>query len=260
MHFGALAAGPGSFPLGCPTYLVQPDSCATPIRHSEFGILWQALTPPRKSSALPPPGSGRASPKAISGRTSYLRVRLEFLPYPHLIATLFNGCACGPPLPFTAASAWTWVDHPVSGLPGQTSSRFSRLVSLRLHGFPRLTLPVHAARRTVLQKVRGCALVALPQLVNTGFQVLFHSPPGVLFTFPSQYSALSVTKEYLALRGGPRSFPQGFSCPVVLRIPLHVICCRIRGFHPLWPAFPGSFCLASHTFLRSIPRRARAAV
>ena len=43
----------------------------------------------------------------------------------------------------------------------------------------------------------------LPQLVNTRFQVLFHSPPGVLFTFPSQYYALSVTKEYLALRGGP---------------------------------------------------------
>ena len=60
--------------------------------------------------------SYEASPKAISGRTSYLRVRLEFLPYPHLIATLFNGCAFGPPLPFTAASSWTWVDHPVSGL------------------------------------------------------------------------------------------------------------------------------------------------
>ena len=43
----------------------------------------------------------------------------------------------------------------------------------------------------------------LPQLVNTGFQVLFHSPPGVLFTFPSQYFALSVTEEYLGLRGGP---------------------------------------------------------
>ena len=52
----------------------------------------------------------------------------------------------------------------------------------------------------------------LPQLVNTGFQVLFHSPPGVLFTFPSQYYALSVTKEYLALRGGPRSFSQGSTC------------------------------------------------
>ena len=28
---------------------------------------------------------------------------------------------------------------------------------------------------------------ALCVLVNTRFQVLFHSPPGVLFTFPSQY-------------------------------------------------------------------------
>ena len=37
-------------------------------------------------------------------------------------------------------------------------------------------------------------LNVVPQLVNTGFQVLFHSPPGVLFTFPSQYYALSVTK------------------------------------------------------------------
>ena len=84
-------------------------------------------------------------------------------------------------------------------------------------------------------------LNVLPQLVNTGFQVLFHSPPGVLFTFPSQYYALSVTEEYLALRGGPRSFPQGFSCLVVLWI---LPCClgfHVRGFHPLWLVFPGPF-------------------
>ena len=84
--------------------------------------------------------------------------------------------------------------------------------------FPCLTLPHHITRRTVLQKVRGCTHRVLPQLVDTGFQVLFHSPPGVLFTFPSQYYALSVTKEYLALGGGPPDFPQGFSCLVVLRI------------------------------------------
>ena len=84
--------------------------------------------------------------------------------------------------------------------------------------FPCLTLPHHITRRTVLQKVRGCTRRVLPQLVDTGFQVLFHSPPGVLFTFPSQYYALSVTKEYLALGGGPPDFPQGFSCLVVLRI------------------------------------------
>ena len=180
------------------------------------------MTPPRKFSALPPSDSVEASPKAISRRTSYLRVRLEFLPYPHLIATLFNGCAFGPPRDFTPASSWTWVDHPVSGLPVLTLALF------RL-GFPaaprldRLTLPAPATRRTVLQKVRGCAC-ALPQLVNIGFQVLFHSPPGVLFTFPSQYYALSVTKEYLALGGGPPEFPQGSTCLAVLWIlPLLIV-------------------------------------
>ena len=140
-----------------------------------------------------------ASPKAVSGRTSYLRVRLEFLPYPHLMPTLFNGCGSGPPPPFTAASSWTWVDHPVSGLRLLTYVPTSWHSALLRLGFPSaphlkcLTLPASAARRTVLQKVRGCALMTLPQLVDTGVQVLFHSPPGVLFTFPSQYSPLSVT-------------------------------------------------------------------
>ena len=180
------------------------------------------MTPPREFSALPPADCTEASPKAISRRTSYLRVRLEFLPYPHLIATLFNGCAFGPPRDFTPASSWTWVDHPVSGLPVLTLALF------RL-GFPaaprldRLTLPAPATRRTVLQKVRGSAS-AVPQLVNIGFQVLFHSPPGVLFTFPSQYYALSVTKEYLALGGGPPEFPQGSTCLAVLWIlPLLIV-------------------------------------
>ena len=175
------------------------------------------MTPPREFSALPPADSHEASPKAISRRTSYLRVRLEFLPYPHLIATLFNGCAFGPPRNFTFASTWTWIDHPVSGLPALTFALF------RL-GFPSaphlqcLTLPVSVTRRTVLQKVRGSSNNDVPQLVNTGFQVLFHSPPGVLFTFPSQYYALSVTKEYLALGGGPPDFLQGSTCLVVLWI------------------------------------------
>ena len=100
-----------------------------------------------------------------------------------------------------------------------------------------LTLPLIITRRTVLQKVRRCTCV-LRQLVNTGFQVLFHSPPGVLFTFPSQYYALSVTKKYLALRGGPRSFRQGFSCLVLLWILLGDLGFRIRGFHSLRPDFP----------------------
>ena len=104
--------------------------------HSEFDILWQALTPPRKFSALPPRDLHGASPNAVSGRTSYLRVRLEFLPYPHLIPALFNGRGFGPPPPFTAASAWTRVDHPVSGLHILTLMRTVFAIVLFRLGFP----------------------------------------------------------------------------------------------------------------------------
>ena len=131
--------------------------------------------------------------------------------------------------------------------PGFGSAHTDSFALLRL-GFPAapglypLTLPATITRRTVLQKVRGSTRMVVPQLVNTGFQVLFHSPPGVLFTFPSQYYALSVTKEYLALRGGPRLFPQGSTCLVVLWIPLVSLRFRVRGFHSLWLAFPKPFC------------------
>ena len=167
------------------------------------------MTPPRKFSALPPQICIEASPKAISRRTSYLRVRLEFLRYPHLIPTLFNGCGFGPPLPLTAASTWTWIDHPVSGLLLLT------LALLRL-GFPTaphlkcLTLPVSVTRRTVLQKVRGRTYKVLPQLVDTGFQVLFHSPPGVLFTFPSQYFFAIGHQGIFRLGGWSLRLPSGF--------------------------------------------------
>ena len=178
---------------------------------------------------------------------------MEFLRYPPLIAALFNGRAFGPPLPFTAASSWARIGHPVSGPRVRTTKPAVPVLppcggsALFRHGFPAapglkpLTLPARAARRTVLQKVRGRAYKALPLLVNAWFQALFHSPPGVLFTFPSQYCALSVTAEYLALRGGPRPFPQGFACPVVLRILQRPSRLRLRGFHPLRPVFPVPF-------------------
>ena len=162
--------------------------------------------------------------------------------------TLFNGCGFGPPLPLTAASSWPWVDHPVSGLQCLTFALF-RLALAPAPRLWRLTLPDTATRRTVLQKVRSRAF-GLPLLVNTGFQVLFHSPPGVLFTVPSQYYALSVTKKYLALGGGPPVFPQGFSCLVVLWILPGRSKFHVRGFHPLRPAFPKPF----HYLSLSLPQ------
>ena len=111
---------------------------------------------------------------------------MEFLPYPQLITTLFNGCVFGPPQPFTAASSCPWIDHPVSGLCIKTIALFRLGLPSAIH-LKCLTLPPYITRRTVLQKVRDRSRMELSQLADTGFQVLFHSPPGVLFTFPSRY-------------------------------------------------------------------------
>ena len=196
-----------------------------------------------------------ASPKAISRRTSYLRVRLEFLPYPHLIPTLFNGCGSGPPRNFTSASTWTWIGHPVSGLPPLTLRPFKTWFPF---GSAPLALNLASKDNSPDRSTKSTRsrLNALPQLVNTGFQVLFHSPPGVLFTFPSQYFPLSVTKEYLALEGGPSYFPQGFSCLVVLWILLLPIAFAYGTFtlsglasQPLWLAIRFTFAVLNPSML-----------
>ena len=106
-----------------------------------------------------------------------------------------------------------------------------------------LTSPASVTRRTVLQKVRGRTYKVLPQLVNTGFQVLFHSPPGVLFTFPSQYCFTIGHRKCLGLEGGPPDFPQGFSCLVVLWCHPGFSRFRIRDFYALWTLLSSSsFC------------------
>ena len=80
----------------------------------------------------------------------------------------------------------------------------------------------------------------LSLLVSLRFQVLFHSPPGVLFTFPSRYYSLSVTWSYLAFWDGPHFFRQDFSCPDVLWILLAPSKFRLRGCHPLCLTFPSN--------------------
>ena len=86
----------------------------------------------------------------------------------------------------------------------------------------------------------------LSVLVGTGFQVLFHSPPGVLFTFPSQYYTLSVIRWYLGLEGGPPDFPRNSTCSAVLWIPPASNRCRLRDSHTLWWAFPHPSATSSH--------------
>ena len=57
------------------------------------------------------------------------------------------------------------------------------------------------------------------------------------------------------MEGGPPCFPRGFTCPAVLWIQSHGLLFRIRGSHPLWPAFP---CRSSNLSCRCVspqPRR-----
>ena len=66
------------------------------------------------------------------------------------------------------------------------------IIALFRLGFPTLaiqkilSLPHILTRRLIKQKARSHSKELL-HLVGTWFQVLFHSPPGVLFTFPSRY-------------------------------------------------------------------------
>ena len=61
---------------------------------------------------------------------------------------------------------------------------------------------------------------------------------GCFSPFPHGTRALSVSREYLALPDGPGGFTQDSSCPALLRMPLCFRWLRVRGSHPLRPAFP----------------------
>ena len=162
---------------------------------------------------------------------------MEFLRYPHLIRRLFNGGRFGPPWSFTSTSAWTWIGHPVSGHMQQTSRPFQTRSPFG-SGPEVLNLACYIYSPDRSTKSTRSHFDVLSVLVSTGFQVLFHSPPGVLFTVPSQYYSLSVTREYLGLEGGPPDFPRDSSCPAVLRILLASLQFRLRDSHPLRLAFP----------------------
>ena len=111
---------------------------------------------------------------------------MAFHPYPQVIAAVFNRRAFGPPRGLTPASACPRIAHPAS-----RPRRGTQVALLRLAFAPapfRLTSPrasdslAHSTKGTPSHPKRVLRL-----LVGARFQVLFHSPPGVLFTFPSRY-------------------------------------------------------------------------
>ena len=90
-----------------------------------------------------------------------------------------------------------------------------------------------------MQKARRHQITWLRPLVSAWFQVLF-SPSYSEYFSPFLHSTgpLSVSQEYLALPDGAGSFRQDSSGPALLRILLVDDNFYLRGYHPLWPAFP----------------------
>ena len=166
---------------------------------------------------------------------------MEFLRHPQLIPDLFNGHVVR-----SSTGFYSRFNLSMDRSPGFGSVTHDYTALLRL-GFPAaprlpaLNLAMHHNSPDRSTKSTLSSLNALQLLVNTGFQVLFHSPPGVLFTFPSRYYALSVTRKYLALGDGPPGSLQGFTCPVVLWISRWAFTFRLRDCHPLWWTFPDLF-------------------
>ena len=199
------------------------------------------LSAPRLFSALPPVNIYEASPKAISGRTSYIRVRLEFLRYPQVIRHHFNEGRFGPPLRFTATSTCSWIGHPVSGLLHATI----RAVHPR---FPcgsaseTLNLAAYSNSPDRSTKSTTSRFESLCVLVNARFQVLFHSPPGVLFTFPSQYFFAIAHRVVFRLRGWSPCLHTGFLVSRTTSDPAALSNISLTGLSPSAVGLPMPFC------------------
>ena len=111
---------------------------------------------------------------------------MEFLRYPQVIPGHCNERGFGPPLAFTPTSTCSWIGHPVSGL-WQLTLRAVNTRSPFAFGTEYLKLASYYNSPDHSTKGTRSPLNGLSLLVSTRFQVLFHSPPGVLFTFPSRY-------------------------------------------------------------------------
>ena len=142
-----------------------------------------------------------------------------------------------------------------SGLHAATIAR------LRL-GFPTappggFALPQHATRWLIMQEVRGHPC-GLPPFVGTRFQILFHSPLGVLFTFPSRYLFTIGQQVVLSLGGWSPQIPPGLhvarGTQEIHSASFHF---RVRGCHPVSRTIPGASASCRTTFMWLLQPRPR---
>ena len=95
---------------------------------------------------------------------------------------------------------------------------------------------------------------ALCVLVNTRFQVLFHSPSGVLFTFPSQYCSTIGHQVVFRLGGWSPRLPIGFHVSDGTLDTDHLLRISLTGLSPSLVGLPIPFGYTLKCLYRSEPR------
>ena len=99
---------------------------------------------------------------------------------------------------------------PGFGSTNTNFSPFSDSVSLRLHTLLVFNLANISNSPDRSTKSTQSELLLLLLFVSTRFQVLFHSPPGVLFTFPSRYCSSIGHQVVFRVGGWSPQLPTGF--------------------------------------------------
>ena len=165
---------------------------------------------------------------------------MAFHPYPRVIPSVFNRSGFGPPRGLTPASACPWVAHPASR-PRRATRVAVLKTRFRCGSLQSLTSPRIVTRWLILQKARRHTVKRCSDgSWARGFRRCFTPLSGCFSPFPHGTGSLSVAGECSALEGGPPCFARGFTCPALLWAgdPLPATF-RVRGSHPVPPAFPG---------------------
>ncbi len=141
---------------------------------------------------------------------------MAFHPYPQLIRAFCNRHRFGPPPPLTAASAWPWVAHPVSGLPGATVRPLRTRVRCG-SGYDCLSLAapgLSPVRSTKSTPSRGCP--RSDSLRARGFRYSFTPLDRGAFHHSLAVLCAIGPARYLALGRGRPSFPRHCTSAAVL--------------------------------------------
>ena len=127
----------------------------------------------------------------------------------------------------TAPSAWSWLDHVVSGLirltqrPIQTRFRYASAL--------RLKLARQTNSLTHYTKGTRSELAFLPLFVGVRFQVYFTPLVGVLFTFPSRYLFAIGHQLVFSLGGWSPQIQTGFHVSGSTQVPVLSVCLFVYG-------------------------------